>query len=56
MNLKRMRFSSKIKKIKVLGLMESKDGKRWLLRKRNMKSKASVVALYPLDVLISLPS
>ena len=55
MNLKRMRFSSKIKERKLLGLMESKDGKRWVLRKRNAKSKASVVLLYPLVVLTSLP-
>lgn len=56
MNFKRMRFSSKIKKIKLLGLMESKDGKMWMLRNKNAQSIASVVVLlYPLDVLTSLP-
>jgi hypothetical protein len=55
MNLERMRFSSKIKKRKELELTESKDRKRWVLKNRNTKSQASVVVLYPLYVLTSLP-
>ena len=46
MNLKGMRFTGKGKKRKRLELMESKDGKNWVLK--------SVVVFYPLDVLRSL--